>query len=168
MNFTLIASILSVLIVCALISSVNVPVITVDYMPLEKVRALDYIAVVNALVYSQNNGGGFESFLTREVDANFTVVELVIDAGVKRAVVEFDHGWTKTRITVFLSLKILGEYEKQDIAGNRVKYILVEVSLDKPVQLYGGKLVSCNGTRYIVELSEGAVVRDSRGLEVRV
>ena len=167
MNFTLISSVLSILIISVLLINVNVPIVEVDYISVEKVVAIDYIAVLNALVHAQR-GGSFKYFLSREIEANFTVEELIVDTSFKKAVVVVDHRWTRVKIAVFLRLRVLGEYEKQDIAGNKVKYILVEVCSDRPVQLCGGKLISCNGTRYVVELAEGDIIRDNRGLEVRV
>jgi len=142
------------------------PVVEVDYISAEKVVAVDYIAVVNALVHAQR-GGEFTAFLSGEIDANFTVKELTVDVSVKKAVVTVDHGWIKAEVAVFLEIRVLYEKEARDLEGNPVKYIIAEVVADRPLQLYGCRILSCNGSRWIVEVREGASVIDSRGLEVR-
>jgi len=164
MNFTIVASIISLILLSWFLLNINPPLIVLDYTSLEKIEALDYIAVVNALVYAQN-GGSFSQFLRREVNCSFTIKELVVKSDCKKATVLFNHEFTVVNITVYLKIELIQELIQYTPSGE-LNILIVKAYSDRPVEFKGGDLLNSNGSCFI--LKTRGIISDNRGLVVKV
>ena len=170
MNFTTVAHILAFLIVVAAVATAPISVTVVEYQPIKLVKAVDYAAVCYALTVAQEGGsftGALSDFLSKAYrePPSYTVVEYELKPNLKKAVVEFDHGWIKLKIEVFLGLKVKSTLVDYSSGRPETVYV-VEVSSDRPVVLsWAGGAERINATCWRAEPPIRAV--DSRGLEVR-
>jgi len=170
MNFTTVAYILAFLIVVAAVATAPISVTVVEYQPIKLVKAVDYAAVCYALSAAQNGAsftGALSDFLSKAYrePPSYTVLEYKLKPDLKKAVVEFDHGWVKVRVEVYLRLRVkstLVDYS----SGKPEEYYIVEVTSDRPVSLsFESPAERINATCW--KAKPPVVVVDSRGLEVR-
>lgn len=165
MNFTVIASIISILIIAFYASSSHDRLYNIEYVPLSKLEALDYIVAVNALASGDVEHMLSEGFRNAGLDVSYRIDEEVLRKDLKRLIMTVDHGYVKVNISVELGLRLLRNESRLTPSG--VEYIyLVMVWADRPVALKGIDIVSVNGSNYIGWTS--GMVCDNRGICVEV
>ena len=164
MNFTITASIISILIIALYASSHN-RLYSIEYTPFSKLEALDYIVVVNALASGKVDPTLSKGFVVVGLKVKYTIKEKTLRKDVKRLALTIDHGYVKIDVSAFLSLKVIKD--ESGLTPSGIKHIyLVEVLADRPVWLKGLDIVSVNGSNY-VGWTSGRVC-DNRGICVEV
>ncbi|RLE91013.1 MAG: hypothetical protein DRN04_13820 [Thermoprotei archaeon] len=162
------AYVLSILIVVVAVATAPISVTVVEYRPVKLIRAVDYAAVCYALTVAQEGGsftGALSDFLSKAYrePPGYTVVEYELKSDLKKAVIEFDHGWVKIRVEVYLRLRVKSTLVDYSSGRPETVYV-VEVSSDRPVALsWAGGAERINATCWRVKPPIRAI--DSRGLE---
>lgn len=164
MNYTAMALLLSTLVLASVASFIYPPYFELSYTPLEKIKALDYLVALNALVREQKGGHAkayIDSVKVLYGYESYQIVELKNESDWKKITVTFNHGYANITVTVELRLETLRILKVLTPDGNLTVY-LARVFSDRFVSLEGCQVLRRSLGEAVVEtLGEFC---DSRGL----
>ena len=190
MNYALCAYLICLLIMAAILAQPIMHIIPLQIHSLEKIKAIDYWLVANALIHAYDKPdpkAEFKSFLEAELNTlnpkiieipEYTILNLNITSSHVEAKVLFKHSWTTITIHVYLHAEITSKNVRFD--PNRNAIIIsanVKVHSDWPIHInfdaINGEILSVEGfidQNFEVKIASNPssnvklLIRDSRGL----
>ena len=190
MNYTLCAYLICLLIMAAILAQPIMHIIPIQIHSLEKIEAMDYWLVVNALIHAYDKPdpkAEFKSFLEAELNTlnpkiieipEYTILNLNITSSHVEAKVLFKHSWTTLIVHVYLYDEVFNVSTKFGPNGNVIIInIKLRVCSDRPIRVnfdvIDGEILSVKSfidQNFEVEIASSPgsntklVINDPRGL----